>query len=138
MIDKYNVDNDVIVFAYKYAKKNTKSVKSVKYIEGIIRSWMDMGLYNVEDIEISIVNDKRRFEFYRLIFNTIGFLRCPSSYEKILMDTWIDKYEMDIDVIIYACEKCKYVSSPSLSYLNAIIENYNKNNVKTVNDIKNM
>lgn len=46
------------------------------------------------------------------------------------MDAWIDEYEMDIELIMLACEKGKNASSPSIKYLNGIIKNYNNKNIK--------
>lgn len=51
------------------------------------------------------------------------------------MDTWIDKYNMDIEVILEACSKSKNTTNPSISYINGIIERYKKNNVKTLDDV---
>jgi len=51
------------------------------------------------------------------------------------MDIWIDKYNMDIEVILEACSKSKNTTNPSISYINGIIERYKKNNVRTLDDI---
>ncbi len=42
------------------------------------------------------------------------------------MDTWFDKFNMDIDLIINACSKSKNISNPSISYINGIIKNWNE------------
>ena len=52
------------------------------------------------------------------------------------MDVWIDKYNMDIEVILEACSKSKNISKPSVSYINGIIEKWKDKNVKTLEDIK--
>lgn len=134
--EKFNVNPDVIVYAYEISKqKNNGNPKNLNYIEGILRNWYDLGLYTIEDIENSIIKDKKRYDIHRLIFKSLGFNRNPGTEEKRIMDTWIDKYDMDIEVILEACSKSKNTSNPSISYINGIIERYKKNNVKTLDDI---
>ena len=59
---------------------------------------------------------------YKTIFNELGFYRQPSKPEERIMDSWFDKYNMDIEVILSACSRAKNTSNPSISYINGIIE----------------
>ena len=127
---------DVIVYAYETSKrKNNGVAKNLNYIEGILRNWYDLGLYTIDDIEKNIIEDKKRYDIHKLIFKSLGFNRNPGTEEKRIMDTWIDKYNMDIEVILEACSKSKNTTNPSISYINGIIERYKKNNVKTLDDV---
>uniref|UniRef100_UPI0026028BBE DnaD domain-containing protein n=1 Tax=Terrisporobacter sp. TaxID=1965305 RepID=UPI0026028BBE len=110
--------------------------KTFNYIEGILRNWYDLGLYTREDIENNIIKDKERYDIHRLIFKSLGFSRQPGTEEKRIMDTWLDKYNMDIEVILEACSKSKNTSNPSISYIDKIIQRYKKENVKTLEDVK--
>ena len=50
--EKFNVNPDVIIYAYEISKqRNNGTPKNLNYIEGILRNWYDLGLYTVEDIE---------------------------------------------------------------------------------------
>ena len=70
--EKFNVSPDVIVYAYDTAKQsNNGTPKNLNYVEGILRNWYDLGLYTVEDIEKNIVNDKKRYDMYKLIFKSL-------------------------------------------------------------------
>ena len=134
--EKFNVSPDVIVYAYETSKQNNNGTpKNLNYVEGILRNWYDLGLYTIEDIEKNIINDKKRYDIYKLIFKSLGFNRNPGTEEKRIMDIWIDKYNMDIEVILEACSKSKNTTNPSISYINGIIERYKKNNVRTLDDI---
>ena len=135
--EKFNLSPDVIVFAYEQSLESNNGVpKSINYIEGILRNWYDLGLYTKEDIENNIIKDKERYNMHKLIFKSLGFSRQPSSEEKRIMNTWIDKYNMDIEIILEACSKSKNTSNPSISYINGVIEKYRKSNVKTLADIE--
>ncbi|MGL4801275.1 MAG: DnaD domain protein [Cetobacterium sp.] len=136
IINKYNMDPDMIVFAYEYVKDKYNSSRPVKYIESLIRGWYDSNLYTPQDVKDSFAVRSERYMLYRTIFNELGFYRPPSKAEERIIDTWIDKYNMDIEVILAACSKSKNISNPSISYINGIIEKWNTNNVKTLEDIK--
>ena len=104
--EKFNVSPDVIVYAYETSKQNNNGTpKNLNYVEGILRNWYDLGLYTIEDIEKNIINDKKRYDIYKLIFKSLGFNRNPGTEEKRIMDIWIDKYNMDIEVILEACSR---------------------------------
>lgn len=136
IINKYNLDPDIVIFAYQYVKDKHGSARPVRYVETILRSWYDSNLYTPQDVENSFAIRKERYALYKTIFNELGFYRQPSREEERIMDIWIDKYEMDIEVILEACSKSKNVSKPSISYINGIIEKWKKKNVNNLDDIK--
>lgn len=136
IMNKYNLDPDIIVYAYQYVKDKHGAARPVRYVESILRSWYDSNLYTPQDVENSFAIRKERYGLYKTIFNELGFYRQPSKEEERIMDTWIDKYKMDIEVILEACSKSKNVSKPSISYINGIIERWSKNNINNLEDIK--
>lgn len=137
IIDKYNMTTEMMVFAYEHTKDKTGSTKPVKYIEKVIRNWYDSKLYTPQDVKDSFAVRSERYILYRTIFNELGFSRQPSKAEKQIMDEWFDKYNIDIELILEACSKSKNISNPNISYINAIINNWNNQNIKTLNDLKN-
>ena len=115
IMNKYNLDPDMIQYAYQYVKDRHGCARPVRYIESILRSWYDSNLYTPQDVENSFAVRKERYILYKTIFNELGFYRQPSKEEERIMDVWIDKYNMDIEVILEACSKSKNVSKPSVS-----------------------
>lgn len=135
--EKFNLTPDVIVFAYQHSFEINNGIpKNINYIEGMLRNWYDLGLYTIEDVLNNNIEKKKRYDIYKLIFKALGFNnRQPSEQEKKIINTWIDKYNMDIEVILKACDNSIKVSNPSISYINGVIESYRKNNVQTLDDI---
>lgn len=136
IMDKYNMSPDMIICAYEHVKDKHGASKSVKYIEGIIRNWYDSSLYTPQDVKDSFAVRSERYMLYRTIFNELGFSRNPSRAEKEDMDRWIDKFNMDIELILQACSKAKNVSNPSITFINGVIKKWNDKNVKTLDDLK--
>lgn len=136
IMNKYNMDPDMIICAYEYVRDKHGSSRPVKYIESILRGWYDANLYTPQDVKNSFAVKSERYTVYKTIFNELGFYRPVSKAEERIMDDWLDKYNMDIEVILEACSRSKNTSNPSISYINGIIENWHSRNVKTVDDIK--
>lgn len=138
IMNKYNMGPDMILYAYEYVKERHNSARPVKYIESILRGWYDSNLYSPQEVKDSFLIRSERYAIYSAIFNELGFRRNPTKAEERTIDIWVDKYNMDIEVILEACARTKNTPNPSISYINGIIENWNTNKVKTVSDIKNV
>jgi len=124
----------MIKMAYEFAKEK-KGIKTVNYIEGIIRNWYDAKIYTPEDLQDSLLKKSERYIIYKTIFNELGFSREPSKSERETIDTWIDKMDFDIEVILQACSKSKNTSNPSIAYINGILKSWNEKGFKTLKDI---
>ena len=105
-------------------KDKHSSSRPVKYIESILRGWYDSNLFTPQDVKDSFMVRSERYMMYKTIFNELGFYRQPSKPEERIMDSWFDKYNMDIEVILSACSRAKNTSNPSISYINGIIEKW--------------
>ncbi len=136
IMDKYNMSDDMIVYAYQHAKDQTGAVKPLKYVEAIIRNWYDSNLYTVKDVEDSFAERSQRYSMYRIVFNELGFRREPTRAEKEAMDTWFDVYNADIELVLEACSKCKNISTPSISYVNGIVKNWANEEIHTLAELK--
>jgi DnaD/phage-associated family protein len=135
MMDKYNMNPDMIKMAYEFAKEK-RGVKTVNYIEGIIRNWYDAKIYTPEDLQNSLSTKNERYIIYKTIFNELGFSREPSKSEKEIIDTWIDKMNFDIELILEACSKSKNTSNPSIAYINGVLKSWNEKGFKKVKDVE--
>lgn len=136
IMNKYNMNSEMMTFAYEHVKERTGSSKPVKYIEGVIRNWYDSNLYTPNDVTVSFNARTERYLLYKTIFNELGFLRQPSRSEKETINVWVDEFKMDIEVILEACSKSKNISNPSITYIDGIIKSWNKQDIKNLDDLK--
>lgn len=138
-IYNFNMDSDIVVKAFEYSIEK-RNVKSIRYVGGIIRSWYDSGIINLEKLEAHLDNTDRKYVYYDKIFKALGFsFRQPSKAEKETMDIWIDEWEFSIDMILKSCENSKKTSNPSINYINSILLAWKNDGLKTPEeaDIKN-
>lgn len=134
IMDRYNMGPDMIKSAYAYSKQK-RGIKSIKYVEGIIRNWYDNKIYTLEDLEQYFAKNTERFGLYKNVFKELGFYREPTMEERRIMDRWLDEFKFSNDLIAFACSKSKNTSNPSISYIDAILRNWNDKGFKSYQDI---
>ncbi|MBE5816843.1 MAG: DnaD domain protein [Clostridiales bacterium] len=78
--------------------------------------------------------DLKKYDDYVKLVNTHvkGML---SDTERTLIKTWIESYNMPIDVILYAAELAQSTKKP-WQYMNKIISRWNTNSVKNIADAR--
>ncbi|OPJ55424.1 DnaD domain protein [Alkalithermobacter paradoxus] len=135
IMEKYNMSSDMIITAYSYAKEK-KGVKSVKFVEGIIRNWYDAKIYTPKDLEEYFARRSERFGLYKMVFKELGFSREPSVEEKRVMSSWIDELKFDDEIILKACSKSKNTSTPSIAFIDGILKSWYRKGFKSLSDIE--
>ncbi|MEJ8552759.1 DnaD domain protein [Tepidibacter sp. Z1-5] len=135
IMDRYNMGPDMIKSAYAYSKQK-RGIKSIKYVEGIIRNWYDNKIYTIEDLEQHFAKNTERFGLYKKVFKELGFYREPTMEERRIMDKWLDEFKFSNDLIAFACSKSKNTSNPTISYIDAILKNWNDKGFRSYQDIK--
>lgn len=121
-INDYGTDTEVIGFAFEYCAKKNK--KAVKYVGAVIRNWITDGLRTMEEIKEHIGQQEGRSADYKRVFQALGFRRNPTEEEMRIMDNWFEKMGFDLDTVLDACAKTSGISSPSINYVNRVLENW--------------
>lgn len=118
----YNISPEVVVCGYKYSLDRKK--KNIKYVEAVIRGWVEEGLLTVEDITKKIgENDKKNF-LYKRVFKALGFNRNSTEEERRIMDTWFEDMDFSIEKVLEACRKTSGISSPNINYVNKVLTSW--------------
>lgn len=125
---KFKSSTEILYYAYEIS-----TVKTPNYINAIIRSWYDKNLFELDDIKKIIILNKENKNI-NLIEKELGIFKASIIDKKIIAD-WINIF--NIDIILYACSKSKNTSNPNINYINGIIQNWNKEKLRSLNDIKN-
>ena len=126
---------DLIEYLLEYAAEVKKT--NFNYIEKIARNWFEEGIETREEAEE--LNWKPRSLFIN-IMNAIGIKSrySPTPSEKKYIDRWTNEYGFSEQIIIEACNKANLTrpNDVTFPYINGILENWYKNNIKTIEDIK--
>ena len=136
-IEYYQLNTDLAITAFVRASENKGRIKSISYVKGIMKSWFDNNISSLHDLDLYEEESRTKNEIYREVFRSLGINRKnPTSYEEEVMEDWIEKYQMDKDMILMACSKTINTSTPSIKYIDGIIKAWHKSGVKTLEDVE--
>lgn len=92
-------------------------------------------LLKKETMTTNVQSDKEKFKtLFQMIEQT--FARPLSPYEIETLNQWIDVDQHDIDIIQSALDEANSQNKLSFKYMDRILLNWKKNNVKTIDDSK--
>lgn len=120
-IEEYGATPEMIIYAYNYCY-NTVGKEKVNYVGAVVKNWIELGLVTDEKIDDYIKNCDTRHAMIRRVFKELGLSRNPSEPEKKIFDRWIDDDGFTMDEILHACEKTIGANSPSIKYLDTILQ----------------
>ncbi|MBQ8085098.1 MAG: DnaD domain protein [Lachnospiraceae bacterium] len=110
--------------------------KSCRYIEAVAIEWYKNGIITVEDAKIA---SKNYNSIYVSVLKQLGIPnRVPTPTETKYIDTWYNTFSFNKNIIIEACRRAILANpqAPTFSYVNGILENWHKQNVRTLSDIQ--
>lgn len=128
---KFSVD----LFEYLIEYCTTMNKKNCRYMEAVAIAWYNDGITTRQQAreQSSVTNG-----ITRIVFKTLGIRRSnPTNIELAYISTWSKDFGFSAEMIEKACERAIEAkpSSANFAYINGILENWNKNNVKTFEDI---
>lgn len=123
---------ELIMYLYEYCI--SKSKKNASYIEAVALSWAEQGITTVNEAEAANTCYNSN---YAAVNKAFGLNRTPGTAEKTYIDKWLTKYGLGIDIIVEACNRTIInTQKADFKYADKILENWSRNNVKTLPDIK--
>lgn len=110
--------------------------KSCRYIEAVAIEWYKNGIATVDDAKIA---SKNYNSIYVTVLKQLGIpRRVPTPKETEFIDTWYNTYSFNKNIIIEACKRAISTNphSANFNYVNGILENWHRQNVRTLSDIE--
>ncbi|MBQ1690625.1 MAG: DnaD domain protein [Firmicutes bacterium] len=123
-IEEIGVSEDMIKKAFDYCQEGGKT--GISYISKVVLGWAKEGLETVQDVDNYLEQRSERQGIYRRILNSLGLRRNITEAEKTMIDGWLDTYGFTVEKILDACEKAGFTQSPSIRYVNKVLENWKK------------
>ena len=113
---------ELIRAAFGYCCERGKA--NVKYVGKVVLQWNSRGLKKEEEIKEYIKNLDERQGIYKRVLNSLGLNRNATAAEKKMISHWIDDLKFNTERILAACDKTISMASPSLRYVNKVLENW--------------
>lgn len=125
---------DLLEYLVEYCVSIGK--KSCRYIEAVALEWYKNGITSVEDAKVA---SKNYNSIYVAVLKQLGIpRRVPTPTETAFIDTWYNTYSFNKNIIIEACKRAitSKPHSANFNYVNGILENWYKQNVRSIADIE--
>lgn len=131
--DKYQFEEDVMFMLFQYCYDHNKFSKN--YIISVAESWNRKSIRN----EIDLVNYMTEYESFKdlrsKIVKKLKLTRNLTEYEEQYVEKWFTVYKYDFEIVEMALKKTTAKTNPNFNYLDAIISDWNKNSLKTKEEI---
>ena len=125
---------DAIIKLSDYAFRS--SVRTLEGLNKIINNMFKLGLLTCDDIDKHLEEIVRNDMVIKQILDNLGISREVNSMDRSLYKTWIYSWNLNDDIIKYACSLCEGKYLP-LQYLNKILSECYLNNLNTLDSVKN-
>lgn len=127
----FNLD----LFEYLIEYCTTMGKKNCRYMEAVAIGWYKDGIKTRQEAkEQSVASNV----IARIVFKALGIRRpYPTNIEMAYITTWSKDFGFSPEIIQKACDKAIAAkpSSANFAYINGILENWSRSNVKTLDDI---
>jgi DnaD/phage-associated family protein len=135
-IDQFKFTPEIILLLVEYCVSKNKG--DIRYIEKVAMGWHDAGIKTLDEAQKYITSHEDKWSKYRSILNFMGMKDADiSKPQEELLNKWMSVYNFSVDIIEEACRICVMrINEPNFSYMDAILSDWSKNNVKTINDVK--
>ncbi len=118
----FGANPEMIIYAFTYSSKN-KHNPSIKYIQAIVKDWVDKGLFELEKIEEHLEKNDMQNQKHRRIFKALGWWRNPTEAERKMMEQWLEGWGIPLETVLEACSKTTGISNPNLNYIDRVLSN---------------
>lgn len=134
--EDYNLSTELTLLLLEYYIQRGKT--DYRYLNKIAQSWYEMKITTLEQAQHYITMNEDKWAKIRHILKYLGInnTEIMKPQEKML-EKWIMEFNFPIPVIEEACNICfKRLNRADFKYIDGILSNWNKNNLKTLQDIE--
>jgi DnaD/phage-associated family protein len=135
-IEDFGFTPEMITLLVEYCCSKHKL--DIRYMEKVALGWHDTGIQTLDDAMANITRHEEKWIKYRQVLTFMGLKDNDlSKPQEEFLEKWMFKYNYGVDIINEACRICILrINECSFKYIDAIINDWYKNGVKSLQDIK--
>lgn len=132
---EFGFSSELILILLEYCISKGKS--DSRYIEKVALSWHDLKITTVEQAQNLITKTEDKWINIRKILTYLGITNTDiMKPQQDLIEKWLLIYKFPNEIILKACDICfERLNRADFKYIDGILTNWNKNNIKTLEDI---
>lgn len=131
--ETFQFDEDVMVSLFKYCYD--RNALNAKYIEKVGATWSARGITNHWELEKYMELSEKVNELGNQISRKLRLSRKLTSYEERYLETWLNEYGFDMDIIDLALEKTTGKTNPNFRYIHGVLTGWYKDGLRTKEQI---
>ncbi len=134
--EDFNFSSELILILLEYCVSKGKS--DYRYIEKVAIAWHNMNISTIDDAQNYIKKTEDKWIKIRHVLNYLG-IKNPDLMkpQEEMLEKWIIDYSFPLEVIEKACNICfQRLNRSDFKYIDGILSSWNKNNLKTLEDIE--
>lgn len=132
--NKYQFDEQVMIALFKYCFD--KSALHKNYVKTVAEGWKNNNIKTFTDLDNYFEKQEKMNLVKKAISKKLRLGRNLSEYEEAYIEKWHSEFNYGMDVIEIALKKTTSKSTISFNYIDAIISDWYKNNLKTVAQVE--
>ena len=131
----FDFSSELILILIEYCA--SKGKKDARYIEKVAIAWHDAGIRTIEDAQGYITKTEDKWIKIKKILNYLGIKNTEiMKPQEEMLEKWIFTYDFSLDIIFKACDICfERLNRSDFKYIDGILTKWNKDNLKTLQDI---
>ena len=135
-IEDFGFTPEMIVLLVEYCCSKHKL--DIRYMEKVALGWHDTGIHTLSDAMTNITRHEEKWTKYRQVLTFMGLKDGDiSKPQEEFLEKWMFKFNYGVDIINEACRICILrINECNFKYIDAIISDWYKNGVKTLQDVK--
>ena len=132
LYDTLKFSPELLLHLYDYCVSLGKT--NTKYIQAIALSWHENGITTPEEAQQSTTAYSST---YTAISKALAIGRSLAVIEKQYVDKWTNKWQMDLSVVLEACNRTMLkLQKADFKYTDGILDNWHRNNIHTLQDVE--
>ncbi len=135
LFKNYSFSEEVMIALFHYCME--RKALNRKYVYAVAENWYKGGVKTFEQLEEFLENYDNIQKIKQKIQKALRLNRNFTKYEEQYIDTWVKEYKYEFNIIEEALKRTVAKPNPSLKYVDAILSNWYKKGIKTLDDINN-
>lgn len=132
---EFGFSSELILILIEYCISKGKS--DSRYIEKVAIAWHDQKITTVEQAQNLIKKTEDKWINIRKILTYLGINNTDiMKPQQDIIEKWLLMYKFSTEIIFKACDICfERLNRADFKYIDGILTNWNKNNLRTLEDI---